>query len=520
MIRSLVCAVLGLGMAFAQPKPGFELADVHVSPRVTSPSMQGGFVRGDRFRIRMATMVDLIRIAWGVDSKNVAGGPAWLDYDRFDVIAKVPLKTTQAEAGAMLQALLSERFGLVVHADTKPLTGYALTFVRKSGQLKEAADPNAPGECRPSGQQEKTSEGIGFVAYNCRNLEISALAEALRSMAPGYIQGTPIVDQTGLKGGWDFSLKWVGRGQVAAAGGEGVSLFGAIDKLGLKLELKSVPQPVVVVDKVNEKPTPNPAGVSESLPPEKEFFEVAEIRPSAPGTEENFRIQPGGRIDAHGIALKDLIQFAWQVDSDDQLAGPKAIETNRFDIVAKAPGAVGGDAGATNVDGDALAAMLKALLTDRFRMKVHTEDRPVTIYALISVKPKMKEADASNRTSCRSTAAAVTNLASTVTRTFLCQNITMAQFADRLPQMAGGYIDHPVVDLSGIDGAFDFSLNFSPARAFQLAQKRGGEGAAVDPDGAISLFEAVEKLGVKLEQRKHPMPVLVIDHVDEQPTDN
>jgi len=136
------------------------------------------------------------------------------------------------------------------------------------------------------------------------------------------------------------------------------------------------------------------------------------------------------------------------------------------------------------------------------------------------VKPKMKEADASNRTSCRSTAAAVTNLASTVTRTFLCQNITMAQFADRLPQMAGGYIDHPVVDLSGIDGAFDFSLNFSPARAFQLAQKRGGEGAAVDPDGAISLFEAVEKLGVKLEQRKHPMPVLVIDHVDEQPTDN
>ena len=48
MIRSLVCAVLGLGMAFAQPKPGFELADVHLSPRVMSPSMQGGFVRGDR----------------------------------------------------------------------------------------------------------------------------------------------------------------------------------------------------------------------------------------------------------------------------------------------------------------------------------------------------------------------------------------------------------------------------------------------------------------------------------------
>lgn len=514
MVRGFIFAVFGAGLAFAQPKPAFDLADVHVSPRAMNPSMQGGLVRGDRFRMRMATMVDLIRVAWGVNSNNVMGGPAWLDYDRFDVIAKVPPKTTQADASAMLQALLMERFGLVVHPDTKPLTGYALSFVRRSGQLKEAADPEAPGGCRPAEQQEKTAEGIGFVAYNCRNLQISALAQLLRGMAPGYIQGNPVVDQTGLKGGWDFSLKWVGRAQVAAAGGESMSLFGAIDKLGLKLELKSVPQPVVVVDKVNEKPTPNAAGVTESLPPEKELFEVAEIRPSAPGTEENFRIQPGGRIDAHGIALKDLIQFAWQVDNDDQLAGPKAIETNRFDIVAKAPGAMAGDSGTTNVDGDALAEMLKVLLMDRFRMKVHMEDRPVTIYALISVKPKMKAADASNRTSCKSTAAAVSNLASTVTRTFLCQNITMAQFADRLPQIAGGYIDHPVVDLTELDGSYDFPLNFSPIRAFRA----GGEGS--DPNGAISLFEAVEKLGVKLDQRKHEMPVLVIDHVEDQPTDN
>jgi uncharacterized protein (TIGR03435 family) len=514
MVRGVALLGLCAGFAFAQPKPAFELADVHVSPRVTNPSVQGGFVRGDRFRVRMATMVDLIHIAWGVDSNNVAGGPAWLDYDRFDVTARVPPRTTQAEANLMLQALLIERFGLVVHPDTKALTGYALTFVRKSGQLKEAADPNAPDVCRPAEQQEKTPEGIGFVAYNCRNIEISAFAQALRSMAPGYIQGSQIVDQTGLKGGWDFSLKWVGRGQVAAAGGDGASLFGAIEKLGLKLELKSIPQLVVVVDKVNEKPTPNPAGVSGSLPPEKELFEVAEIRPSAPGGEESFRIQPGGRIDAHGIRLKDLIEFAWEVDSDDQIAGPKSIETNRFDIVAKAPGAVGGDAGTINVDGDALAAMLKALLTDRFRMKVHTEERPVTIYALVAVKPKMSAADASNRTSCKNTAANAAKVASSVSRTFLCQNMTMAQLAEKLPQIGGRYVDHPVVNMTGIEGAYDFPLNFSPVRAFRA----GGEGA--DPNGAISLFEAVEKLGVKLEQRKHPMPVLVVDHVDEQPTDN
>ena len=513
MIRSLVCAVVGLGMAFAQPKPGFELADVHVSPRVMSPSMQGGFVRGDRYQIRMATMVDLIHIAWGVDSNNVAGGPAWLDYDWFDVIARVPPKTTQADAAAMLQALLIERFGLVVHPDTKPLGGYALTFVRKSGQMKEAADSNDANGCRPSDQQEKTPEGIGFVSYNCRNIEMGGFAQMLRQMAPGYIQGSPIVDQTGLKGGWDFSIKWVGRAQVAAAGGEEMSLFGAIAKLGLKLDRKDVSQPVVVVDKVNEKPTPNAAGVTESLPPIRESFEVADIRPSAPGsTEAGFTIKPGGRLDAHGITLKNLISFAWQTDYDDEVIGPKAMETNRFDIVAKAPGVLSNEQ--NGFDEDSLSRMVKTLLEDRFRLKAHTEDRPATIYALIAVKPKMSTADASNRTSCKNTAANAAKVASSVSRTFVCQNITMAQFAEKLPQIAGGYIDRPVVDMTGLGGAYDFPLNFSPMRAFRA----GGEGS--DPNGAVSLFEAVEKLGVKLEQRKQAMPVLVIDHVEDQPTDN
>ncbi|HVW08663.1 MAG TPA: TIGR03435 family protein [Bryobacteraceae bacterium] len=515
MIRSFVCVVLGVGTAFAQPKPVFELADVHVSPKTPNPSMRGGVVRGGRYEIRTATMVDLIRTAWNVDAINVTGGPAWLDSDRFDVIAKVPANAKQEEAGPMLQALLIERFGLVVHQDTKPITGYALTFARKSGQMKPAADTENGAGCKPPDQPEKTPEGIGLQAYNCSNVEMPQFAEMLRQMAPGYIRGNPVVDQTGLKGGWDFSLKWVGRGQVADAGGDSMSLFGAIDKLGLKLAVATVPQPVIVVDRVNEKPTPNAAGVTERLPPVKEAFEVAEIRPSAPGTDENFRIQPGGRIDAHGITLKDLIEFAWQVDNDDQVAGPKSIETNRFDIVAKAPGTIAGN----SFDQDALAEMLQALLTDRFRIKVHQEERPVTVYALVSVKPKMKAADPSNRTSCKITAAGGTNMSSTVSRTFVCQNITMAQFADKLESIAGGYVDHPVVDRTGISGAFDFPLNFSPARAFRPGAPVNNE--AADPNGAISLFEAIDKqLGLKLEKQQHPMPVLVIDHVDEKPTDN
>lgn len=518
MIRSFVCAVLLAGIAFGQapsPTPAFEIADVHVSPRVNSPSLHGGLVRAGRYELHMATMADLIRIAWEVDGNNVTGGPAWLDTDRFDVLAKVPPNTSQADANLMLQTLLIDRFGLAVHNDTKPLTGYTLTLVKKSAQLKETGDSSGKTGCSSSeGEQERTPEGIGFIAYNCRNVAMSAFAQLLRGMAPGYIQGYPIVDQTGLKGGWDFNVKWVGRGQVAAAGGDGVSLFGAIEKLGLKLELKSIPQPVVVVDRVNEKPTDNSPGVTQSLPPIQETFEVAEIRPSPPGTSEGgFSIKPGGRLDAHGITLRELISFAWQTDYDDEIIGPKSIETARFDIVAKASSAISGSGQQINFDIDSLSQMVKSMLEDRFRLKVHTESQPVTVYVLMAAKPKMKTADASNRTSCKNTASGVANVASSVSRNFLCQNITMAQFADKLPQIAGGYIDHPVVDMTGLGGAYDFSLNFSPARAMQSG--------AGDPNGAISLFEAMEKqLGLKLEQQKRPMPVVVIDHVEETPADN
>jgi len=112
-----------------------------------------------------------------------------------------------------------------------------------------------------------------------------------------------------------------------------------------------------------------------------------------------------------------------------------------------------------------------------------------------------------------------------------CQNITMAQFADRLQSLAPGYIHAPVENATGIDGAWDLTFNFSTIGQLQGGgQGRGGDpgaGAAAggaltasDPSGALSLLDAVEKqLGLKLETKKRSIPVLVIDHVEEKPTD-
>jgi uncharacterized protein (TIGR03435 family) len=92
-----------------------------------------------------------------------------------------------------------------------------------------------------------------------------------------------------------------------------------------------------------------------------------------------------------------------------------------------------------------------------------------------------------------------------------------------------GYIRFPALDATGLGGGYDFTLSFSPAGAVQMAG-RGGRGggetgdspaAASDPNGAITVFEAIEKqLGLKLEAQKRPVEVLVIDRAEQKPTEN
>src|SRR5262249_49165164 len=130
--------VLLSGAVFGQA-PTFGIADVHASapnPNTAATSlMRGGVVRSGIYQIQTATMVELIGAAYSVDGDKVLGGPSWLELDRFDVFAKVPPSTPADAARMMLQSLLAERFKLVLHKESRPLPGFALT-VRKGGTLK------------------------------------------------------------------------------------------------------------------------------------------------------------------------------------------------------------------------------------------------------------------------------------------------------------------------------------------------------------------------------------------------
>lgn len=456
----------------------------------------------------------------------------------------------------MLRALLADRSKLVVHHDTKPMPAYSLTAGKRPALKKsegtgesgcrfqlqgagqpqpQAADAQTPVPTRPT------------LIYTCTDMTMAAFAGGMPNMAAArqYLGSSPVVDSTGLTGAWDFSFTYSTRG--GPSGTEVTTLIDAMDKLGLKLELAQVPTSVVVVDSVNEKPTANDPAVLEALkiaPPATEF-EVADVKPSDPSvTGTRFQIQPGGRLFIQGATMKLLVQQAWNVNDDELLAGaPKWMDEERFDITAKAPsawvgptpasGAPAAEASNQTVDVDTLLLMLRALMVDRFKMAVHYEDRPVTAYILTASKPKLKKADPGGRTNWKEGPPAGAkdprDANPALSRLVTCQNMTMAKFAELLPDIAPGYLRTPVQDATGLDGAWDFTLNFSPAGVLQGGGGRGGDAgqaagapaAAADPSGAVSLFDAMTKqLGLKLEMQKRPLPVLVIDHVERKPEEN
>jgi uncharacterized protein (TIGR03435 family) len=175
--------------------------------------------------------------------------------------------------------------------------------------------------------------------------------------------------------------------------------------------------------------------------------------------------------------------------------------------------------------------MIQTMLAERFQMKSHFEDRPIDAFTLVAVNPKMKKADPLNRTQCKEGPGPDgkdPRIANPILgRLLYCQNMTMAQLAEQLPALANGYVFTPVLDSTGLKDAYDFTLSFSGAGQLQSAppppppSNDPNASRTAEPSGGLSLPDAMARqLGVKLVKEKRPSPVLVIDHIEEKPTDN
>jgi uncharacterized protein (TIGR03435 family) len=498
-------------LAAAQSSPVFDLADVRVSPQGVRTNSYGPTFRGGRYEARRVTMVSLIANAYSVPAATVLGGPSWLDFDRFDIVASAPPATDVATQRLMLQTLLVDRFGLVAKRSQVPQPQYALRADKARLRLKPSAGTDK-NNCRAS-----RVDGTVATRYQCVNVTMAQFTQRLRQL--GSLDA-PVVDATGLTGAWDFEFTVMPPSAQAAAG-EGDTMVTAMNKLGLEVSRADVLGIALIVERVNQKPSDNRPGAAERLAAGAVKFEVASIRP-APSTSElpggGITVQPGGQVIVRSSTLRGLIASAWNTRPASVVGTQRFLDTERFEIVANVPADV-----PRPVDAEAVGPMLKALLQDRFKLSAHEEDRPTDVY-LLTQRPelRMQRGSDNERGSCKSTPEKIPPQ-SEVSAAVTCTNTTMAQFASALPGWAPNYVSKPVVDLSSLAGAWNFTFMWTGLAEINgrvNARQPGDKEAALAPVGAMTVFESLERLGIRLTEQKHPMPAVVVDHVEQTPIEN
>jgi uncharacterized protein (TIGR03435 family) len=221
-------------------------------------------------------------------------------------------------------------------------------------------------------------------------------------------------------------------------------------------------------------------------------FEVASIKP-IPGFVNARANVSGARITLSGYALEGLIMDAYHVESWQLSGGPTWRDTDPFEIIAKAPG----DASPTPVQ---VREMLRSLLEERFKLKVHRETKEGPIYALVVEKngPKLKKTTASEFSySAGGGPRGVVKL--------VYHKVSMNFFANQIASQA--QLGRPVLDRTALAGEWDFELTFV-------------QGAAPSNSDLPDLFSALrEQLGLKLESQKGLVEKLIIDRA-ERPSAN
>lgn len=259
------------------------------------PSLAGGPGTSTRGHIRYhnVTMSRLLDAAYGLSSDQIIG-PRWLIEDQFDLDALLPPGTTADALSAMFQNLLRARFGLETHTSSKEFTIYTLVVAPDGPRFRRSAesagdgvgDGSSLGDAKWSGKLDEHgcpillpgSKGmVGDVGRGgCKTYRKTSVRDLIRSLGPmlaiedGSRIKSPgasahIEDGTGLKGEFDFNLRYNSAARLRlsfpnapAFGEEGPSLASALKtQLGLKLESRKGPLPILIVDRIDRTPTAN-----------------------------------------------------------------------------------------------------------------------------------------------------------------------------------------------------------------------------------------------------------------------
>lgn len=273
--------------AFAQNTARFEFEVASIKPS-PEPDPNQGYTVGCKedpgmFRCQNMDLSNLITRAYSIMPFQLTG-PDWMRSQRFEITAKIPEGTTKEQLDLMLQSMLTDRFKLVVHHETKDMAKYDLVVAKNGTKLKAAVEDAAGAapadKPRSTGPMKLGKDGFpelsrpGMIGMNgrFRFYQPAMTMQQLVRQLSGQM-GKPVTDATGLKGKYDISLYWAadmmrgaaplaagGAAPLAAApeGDSGPTLEQAIqDQLGLHLEAKKGPVDFLVVDHIEKLPTDN-----------------------------------------------------------------------------------------------------------------------------------------------------------------------------------------------------------------------------------------------------------------------
>ena len=263
-------------------------------------------------------------------------------------------------------------------------------------------------------------------------------------------------------------------------------------------------------------------------------FEVASVKPFSV-SQTDAPVTLGARIDGAqarlvGLTMRDLLAMAYRVKIY-QLSGPEWIASERYDINAKMP---------AGVSPDKLPEMSQSLLSDRFGLKVHREKKEMPVYVLLIGKPPLRLKDSViDKNAPPPTSFTSTGTGSAQGVAINLGNGSSFSFAGgkfvgtkvTAPQIAGileRFSDRPVMDLTELKGSYDFEFNVSPEETQTLMIHAAVAAGVQLPPQALRLLEGggnpiengAEQLGLKIESRKMPVDIIVIDQIQKTPTDN
>lgn len=286
--------------AFAQSeKLQFEAASVKPSAPPDGKFMVFGNGRGGpgsndptRIRFTNTSLAQIVARAWDVKNYQVTA-PDWLNQERFDIEAKIPEGATKEQVNIMLQNLLTERFHMVVQRGTKEFQGYELVVAKGGPKLRDASPEDAafdqsqprpfgpPPPPPPPGQAPKLDRPglMMMMRVNGKGaiVQLRARAQTMRQLIDAMANhlNQPVLDKTGLTGKYDFSLNFSGEtpagipslpppppGVTAPSADNPDDLAPALpaalpQQLGLRLEAKKIPLPLITVEKADKVPTEN-----------------------------------------------------------------------------------------------------------------------------------------------------------------------------------------------------------------------------------------------------------------------